>query len=162
MRLTFMFSLIFFAMMLVACGGDSEKGDDGGAPSTASSTQDIPSDGGDPASSKGIGPISHVDLASIDPSMAPKGGEVFEAKCTACHKMEERYVGPALKGVTKRRTPEWIMNMILNPDVMTKEDPAAKQLFAQFLAPMTNQNLTEEEARLVLTFFLEYDKNVTE
>jgi multidrug efflux system outer membrane protein len=59
------------------------------------------------------------------------------------------------------------MNMILNPDVMLKEDPLAKDLFVGFNgAPMTNKNLTEEEARAILGFtkadlwpFLDYNGN---
>ena len=27
-----------------------------------------------------------------------------------------------MTGITKRRTPEWIMNMIMNPDEMVKEN----------------------------------------
>ena len=53
-----------------------------------------------------------------------------------------------------RRTPEWIMNMILNPEQMVKENPLAKNLLIEFNgAPMANQNLTKEEARAVLEYF---------
>ena len=67
--------------------------------------------------------------------------------------MEERYIGPALQDVTERRTPEWIMNMILNPEEMTKKDPIAKELLAEYLSPMANQSLEEEEARKILEYF---------
>ena len=67
--------------------------------------------------------------------------------------MGKRVVGPALAGVTERRTPEWIMNMIMNPEEMVEKDPAAKALLAEYLAPMANQNITEEEARAILEFF---------
>ncbi|MEZ4965773.1 MAG: hypothetical protein R2791_11060 [Saprospiraceae bacterium] len=40
-------------------------------------------------------------------------------KCAACHKLDDmRVVGPGWKDVTKRRKPEWIMNMVTNVDVM--------------------------------------------
>ena len=45
------------------------------------------------------------------------------------------------------------MNMILNPDVMVKENANARQLLMEYTAPMANQNLTEEEARAVLEYF---------
>jgi hypothetical protein len=46
------------------------------------------------------------------------------------------------------------MNMILNPEEMTKNDPLAKALLIEFNgSPMANQNLTEEEARQVLEYF---------
>jgi len=45
------------------------------------------------------------------------------------------------------------MNMILNPDEMVQKDPIAKALLAEYLSPMANQNLTEEQARAVLEYF---------
>ena len=108
---------------------------------------------GNSMSDKGIGPISSVELAEIDPALAKTGEEVFTAKCSACHKIEKRFVGPALRGVTERRSPEWIMNMILNPDQMTKENPTAKKLLSEYLTQMANQNLSHDEARAVLEYF---------
>jgi mono/diheme cytochrome c family protein len=107
----------------------------------------------------GIGPVKHVDIpATIDPALAAKGKTIFEAKCTACHNTDDqKKVGPGQKGVTQRRKPEWIMNMILNPGEMTQNDPTAKELLATYIAPMANQNLTEEEARAVLEFFRQND-----
>ncbi len=61
-------------------------------------------------------------------------------------------------GVTEKRKPEWIMNMILNPDGMLKDDEEAKKLLAEFAAPMANQNLTEEQARAILEYFRLKDK----
>ena len=71
--------------------------------------------------------------------------------------MAKRHVGPPLSGILERRNPAWVMNMILNPEVMVKEDPIAKKLFEEFLSPMANQNLTEEEARAVVEYFRKYD-----
>jgi mono/diheme cytochrome c family protein len=103
---------------------------------------------------KGVGPVSTVSLGeTIDQALADKGKAVFESKCTACHKFGERYVGPDLAGVTERRQPEWIMNMALNPQDMTQQDPTAKELLGEFMTQMPNQNLTEEEARAVLEYF---------
>jgi len=106
----------------------------------------------------GIGPIAKGDVTlgdKIDTAMAEKGKGVYTAKgCTACHKPEKKFIGPAPKGVLSRRTPEWIMNMILNPEQMVKEDATAKALLVEFNgAPMANQGLTKEEARQVLEYF---------
>ncbi|MDH3321965.1 MAG: cytochrome c, partial [Flavobacteriaceae bacterium] len=54
---------------------------------------------------------------------------------------------------TERRSPEWIMNMILNPEVMVVENETAKQLLIEYSAPMANQSLTEDEARAILEYF---------
>jgi len=71
--------------------------------------------------------------------------------------MDSRFVGPALAGVTERRKPEWIMNMIMNPEQMVKEDPVAKELLAEYLAPMANQNITEDQARKIVEYFRQVD-----
>lgn len=102
---------------------------------------------------KGIGPIKNIKLEAIDDSMAAKGKEVFKTNCTACHKFKKKYIGPALKGVTERRSPEWIMNMILNADEMLQKDPVAKALIAEYNAPMAQQQISEEEARAILEYF---------
>lgn len=72
--------------------------------------------------------------------------------------MDKKFIGPALAGVTERRSPEWIMNMILNPEEMIQKDPIAKQLMIESnMAVMANQNLTEEEARAILEYFRSLD-----
>lgn len=103
---------------------------------------------------KGLGPITSIQLEPINEEMAAKGKESFKAKCSACHKVSKKFIGPSPKGVMKRRTPEWVMNMMLNPTEMLEKDPLAKELMVEFNgAPMANQNLTEEEAREILEYF---------
>jgi cytochrome c551/c552 len=104
---------------------------------------------------KGVGPVTSVDLALVvDQAMATHGKEIYEKMCTACHKAEKKFIGPAPKGILQRRSPEWVMNMILAPEKMVKEDPLAKDLLMEFNgSPMANQNLTKEEARAVLEYF---------
>ncbi|MCB1137159.1 MAG: cytochrome c [Leptospiraceae bacterium] len=106
----------------------------------------------DPMQNKGIGPVTALELTDIDPALAQKGAQIFEIKCSSCHKMDERHVGPALGEVTTRRSPEWIMNMILNPEEMINKDPIAEELYATYMTPMANQNLSQDEARAVLEY----------
>lgn len=103
---------------------------------------------------KGVGPIKTVTFAeAIDAEMAENGKKIFSTTCVACHMAEQRMIGPALKGVFERRSPEWVMNMILNPDGMLKEDPIAKALLKEYNnAIMLNQNLSEEDARAVTEY----------
>lgn len=101
----------------------------------------------------GIGPVTEVvTLGEIDGPLVAKGKETFEVKCTACHKVGERYVGPALNDVLSRRSPTYVMNMILNPNEMVERHPAAKQVLAEYMTLMANQGLTVEEARAVLEY----------
>lgn len=111
----------------------------------------------DPMEDRGIGPITNLTLGGIDEALAMEGESLFTTKCAACHKMDKRKIGPAMVGIMSRRSPEWIMNMILNPDEMVKENAQAKALFAEYLSPMANQSLTEPEARQILEYFRQYD-----
>lgn len=104
---------------------------------------------------RGVGPINSVKLGPFDPQLAMRGEKIFETNCGACHKFDQRYVGPPLRGVTRRRAPEWILNMILNPAEMLQKDPIAKALLAQYNVPMTFQNLTQADARAVLEYLLQ-------
>ena len=134
--------------MFASCGGGEPK-QEGPATKPESMVKKEPA-----GPDKGVGPIKSIDLpATIDDALAAKGMEAFEAKCTACHKMGKRFVGPDLVGVVDRREPEWIMNMILDPELMVKENETAKALLAEYLSPMANQSLTEEEARSILEYF---------
>ena len=82
-----------------------------------------------------------------------EGNSIYELKCQACHKLtDEKLVGPGWKGVTKKRKPEWIINMITNVDIMLETDPEAQRLLEECLVRMPNQNLTLDEARKVVEF----------
>jgi mono/diheme cytochrome c family protein len=142
---------IVIAMLMNGCGGSSEqKQSSEEIKSEASGT----ANSNDPMKNKGIGPIQSITLGPLDQAMANEGQKVYQEKCSACHKPEEKFVGPAPKGIIDRRSPEWIMNMILNPEEMVKNDPIAKQLLIDFnLAPMANQHLTQEQARKILEYF---------
>ena len=138
------------ALAMASCGEDKAKKET----PAAKQEESKPVENVDPMSNKGIGPISSVTLGEIDPTLAAEGEVVFKAKCTACHKLSKKFVGPALKGVTQRRSPEWIMNMAMNPEEMIQKDPIAQKLLIEFNgAPMANQNITEEEARAILEYF---------
>lgn len=108
---------------------------------------------------KGIGPIDSVSMEEeIDVEMATLGEEIYAEKCIACHKLGTTFIGPPPNGILKRRTPEWIMNMILNPEEMLQKDHLAKALFMEFNGQlMTNQQLSVEEARAVLEYFRTLD-----
>lgn len=150
-------SIVFLALtalFIYACGGDSSSSSSDGAKKPSSMVADEPVDDG-----KGIGEVKHVALNDpLDAAMIARGSGIYEMKCAACHKLSgQRVVGPGWEGLTKIRKPEWIMNMILNVDVMLEEDPAARALLEECLVRMPNQNLTFDDARDVLEFMLSND-----
>ncbi len=142
---------VVLLLFLLGCGGGQSRIDKIKAASTKEKSD--PSDNWE--TNPGIGPIEAFTLPSvIDEELALKGQEIYESMCTACHKAEKRFIGPSPKGILEKRSPAWVMNMILNPDEMVQKDPMAKQLLIEFNgSPMANQNLSEEEARAVLEYF---------
>lgn len=158
--------LIFlFAGLLTSCGNSEEKKTKPevtsiGAKSTSTEKPKETTKKAQTAAdmidmnNKGVGKIKSVTLGDIDNAMAQKGEEVFKANCTACHKVDKKFIGPAMTGVVDRRAPEWIMNMILDPERMVKEDPIAKQLLMDHNgSPMANQGISEEDSRALLEYF---------
>ncbi|GAA4278336.1 hypothetical protein GCM10022259_30610 [Aquimarina mytili] len=104
---------------------------------------------------KGIGPITSVTFdKSINQNLADKGEQLFKSKCVACHKASQKFIGPPMVGIYKKRSPEWVMNMIMNPDEMLKKDPVAIALLKEYNNTiMLNQNISEDEARAMAEWF---------
>lgn len=154
--------LFFLSLFVLACGGDgsteSNQSDNAGSAAkteTAAPESNVPASQRVDLNNKGVGPVTSVTLNDdIDRKLAVEGKKVFDQMCMACHKPDTRLIGPAPKDILERRTPEWVMNMILNPEVMVKEDPLARDLLMEFNgSPMSNQGLNEEEARAILEYF---------
>ncbi|HRO41586.1 MAG TPA: cytochrome c [Flavipsychrobacter sp.] len=147
------------AISLGSCGGEEKKettqseilkepGDNSGQPVATTS---------DPA--KGIGKFQNVELTHpLDEKMVASGKEISEVKCLSCHKLsDEKLVGPGWKGVTDRRTPEWIMNFVTNVDEMLDKDPESQAMLEVCMVRMPNQNLSDNEARAVLEYMRKND-----
>lgn len=111
----------------------------------------------DPA--KGLGQVTHVELQTpLEQERIGRGKAIYDMKCAACHKLtDQRVVGPGWKDVTKRRKPEWIMNMVTNVDVMLDQDAEAQKLLELCLTRMPNQNVSIGDARDVLEFMRQND-----
>lgn len=181
MKKLFISGLLIAGVILYSCGGNnnsSENNDsgvvsnavippqmtDGSAPPVSTAPQAESSSSGIDidaySASKGVGEFKDVEISSsIDPALVSKGKELFQTSCTACHlPTDQRLVGPGLKGITKIRTPEWIMNMITGPIQMVKEDSVAHAVYEEFnRVQMTDQGISKEGARAILEFFRQND-----
>ena len=144
----YLFAVFISIAFTVSCGGgDKEMPKDNEQAGQKQETVN-------PMEDKGIGPVKEIKLDStIDEAMAAEGKKLYQEKCTACHNEYHKVIGPAQAGVLKRRTPEWVMNMMLNPTDMTSNDPVARQLLSKYGTQMTNQKLTQDEARKILEYF---------
>ena len=84
---------------------------------------------------------------------AAEGQAQFSSKCYSCHNIGGGdKTGPDLKGVTTRRTKDWLHAYILSPAAMKdKGDPAAADLFRRFPATvMPDQALTPDQIDSIL------------
>jgi mono/diheme cytochrome c family protein len=147
---------LLFAVSLLACAPDKAKvAEDYGQP--AESTSAVEEVIANPT--KGIGAVKSVTLKTpLEAERVDRGLAIYEMKCGACHKLNgDRLVGPGWEGVTKRREPEWIMNMITNVDVMLDKDPEAQKMFELCLVRMPNQNISIGDARDILEFMRKND-----
>jgi cytochrome c len=108
---------------------------------------------------KGIGEIKSVSLTNpLDDSMVKRGKAIADMKCASCHKETgPRVVGPSFEGITARRKPEWVMNMVTNTDAMLEKDPAAQALLEECLTRMPNQNVSVGDARDILEYLRHND-----
>ncbi len=103
--------------------------------------------------------IGYVDLSDpLEEDLIATGKKIFTEKCARCHTQDTaRFLVPSFAGITNRRTPEWIMNMIINVDVMVEIDSIAHGLLMETGIKMPEPQLTIEEARSVLEFFRRND-----
>ncbi len=78
-------------------------------------------------------------LFAQDPAAAPAGAgdavagkALFNSNCAACHKMDGKSTGPALRGVVGKHSKEWLYSWIRNSSAMIKAgDAAAVKLFEE-------------------------------
>ena len=107
--------------------------------------------------------VGYVELTDpLDMELVKEGTEIFTQKCARCHTIDTvEFTVPALAGVTNRRSPEWIMNMIINVDEMLKQDPVAGDLLQRHKTVMPDPNLSVAETRSVLEFLRNNDLHQT-
>lgn len=102
----------------------------------------------------GIGPVKKdIKLSTINPELVSEGKKLFNTTCIACHKLDTKFIGPPQRNLVERRTPEYIMNMILNPTGMIHKNPNAEKMLKEYKIPMPDLHLKRQQARSLLEFF---------
>ena len=149
--------LLALSVVLFSCGESPKKEESKSFEMSRTKTQASTSESaGVPVdlSNKGIGPISSYNFSpEIITALSEQGKGIYNSNCTACHMANQRMIGPALSGVYERRSPEWVLNLLLNTDEMLKKDPITIALLKEHNnAIMNNQNLSEDEAKAVAEY----------
>ena len=61
------------------------------------------------------------------------GKKLFNANCAACHKLNKKAVGPALRGVSAKYDRDWLYKWIKNSSAMIKDgDPQAVSIWEEY------------------------------
>lgn len=103
-----------------------------------------------------IGVLLVPFLSLLSLKTKPLEGEtIFSTNCAACHTIGSGdLAGPDLKGVTDRRSEDWLIRFIQSPKKLIKKgDPAAVELYNQYnQLVMPDQRLTDEQIKEVLSY----------
>lgn len=89
-----------------------------------------------------------------DESIIAAGESTFKANCTTCHRIWEVRIGPALNGVTERRSVEWLNSWIKNSQAMIAAgDEDAVALWEEYgKTVMTAYPFSDDEVMEVLAY----------
>ena len=64
---------------------------------------------------------------------AGHGEELFKSNCAACHKLDRKLIGPALKGITEKREKDWLIKWIKNSQsLIDSGDKLAIEVFEEY------------------------------
>lgn len=89
-------------------------------------------------------PAAATPAAATTAAPAATGGDpvagkaLFNSNCAACHKLDSKSTGPALRGVKEKHDMAWIYNWVHNSSAVIKSgDAKAVALFAEYKSVMT-------------------------
>ena len=98
-------------------------------------------------------------FSSNNTVLAADGEALFKANCANCHKPDEKYTGPALKGWSSREPDaEWIYKWMANPAKMIETDDYAKKLFNEYKPTVMTAfpSLKKEEIDAIMKYVDDY------
>ncbi len=85
---------------------------------------------------------------------AQDGAALFKANCAACHTIGKgRLVGPDLKGVTNKRSEEWLAKFIkASQALISSGDADAKAIFDEYKVAMPDFNLPDADIKAMIDY----------
>jgi mono/diheme cytochrome c family protein len=96
---------------------------------------------------------------------AEEGRTIFTIRCSVCHNINKVLTGPALAGVDKRRSIDWIINFVHSSQtVIKKGDKDAVALFEKFnRIPMPDHaDLTPDNIKSIVAYIQSQAGNTTD
>ncbi len=78
----------------------------------------------DKALASAVAPAATTDASVTSAGDPAKGKEIFNANCAACHKLDAKMTGPALRNVGAKYDKEWLYKWIANSQALIKSGDA--------------------------------------
>lgn len=101
----------------------------------------------------GIGPITErVTLNEADSELAQRGKMIFDSLCIACHQLDAVVTAPRLRNTANNRSPEFILNYILNPEEMSQRHPVGQQLAIEYPGVKSRLGIERDDAFALLDY----------
>ena len=77
--------------------------------------------------------------ATVSAQNVEEGEKLYKANCTACHQIDNKLIGPALRGVSDKYSEEWLIKWIKNSaEMIATGDPDAIAIWEEYnKSPMT-------------------------
>jgi cytochrome c551/c552 len=90
------------------------------------------------------------------------GKSIFNANCRTCHRLDQKNVGPALRGVTDRHSIDWNKRFIRNSQLLIASgDPEALAIYNEFnQLVMPNHEFLSDDDLMNLLAYIEYGDKV--
>jgi len=77
-----------------------------------------------------------MDSSFLQPtyiSVHTEGETLFKENCKSCHRIHQDFVGPALAGITERRSRKWLYAFIkISSRMIRKDDTAAVNVYEKY------------------------------
>ena len=85
---------------------------------------------------------------------ADQGKDLYDKLCASCHTIGGGdTAGPDLAGVAKKRSADWLVKVIVEPDKLTaSKDPAQAELVKKYGYEMPNLGVGNEDALKIITY----------
>lgn len=100
--------------------------------------------------------IIFISFSGVSHSQNIEEGEkLYQANCTACHQIDNKLIGPKLRGVSDKYSEEWLIKWIKNSaEMIASGDPDAIAIYEEYnKSPMTAfPYFSDDDVRNILAY----------
>jgi mono/diheme cytochrome c family protein len=104
---------------------------------------------------------AQANAVPTDPAVIAAGEKLYKQNCVACHRVDQKLIGPALGNIYDRREIPWILAFVKNSQkVIASGDDYAVNLFEEYnKTVMTSFDFSDEEILSIVAFVKDQTDN---